>query len=74
MNEAFRQYGIDWGIPCVGRVFKGILTFRPRIVLNSQFPAAHPSADMEGVLHRRKNLMRPFVGDGMAEYQPHVAV
>ena len=41
VNEAFRQYGIDWGIPRVGRVFKE-LNVPLTIVLNAEFPAAHP--------------------------------
>src|ERR1700752_1887007 len=42
VNEAFRQYGIDWGIPRVGRVFKE-LNVPLTIVLNSEFPAKHAS-------------------------------
>src|SRR6202045_5062419 len=40
VNEAFRPYGIDWGIPRVGRIFKE-LNVPLTIVLNSEFPAAH---------------------------------
>ncbi len=42
VNEAFRQYAIDWGIVRVGRLFKELhapLT----IALNAEFPGKHPS-------------------------------
>lgn len=41
LNESFRQYAIQWGVPRVGRLFKeqGVpLT----IALNAQFPGQHP--------------------------------
>jgi peptidoglycan/xylan/chitin deacetylase (PgdA/CDA1 family) len=41
-NEAFRQYGIDWGIMRVGRLFKE-LDIPITIVLNAEFPLSHPS-------------------------------
>ena len=40
VNEAFRQYGIDWGIARVGRLFKE-LDVPLSIVLNAEFPGAH---------------------------------
>ena len=41
VNEAFRQYAIDWGIPRVGRVFneEGMPL---SIALNADFPGQHP--------------------------------
>jgi allantoinase len=42
VNEAFRQYGVDWGIVRVGRLFKE-LDAPLTIVLNAEFPAKHPS-------------------------------
>ncbi len=40
VNEAFRQYAIDWGIPRVGRLFKE-LEVPLTIVLNAEFPEKH---------------------------------
>ena len=42
VNEAFRQYGIDWGIARVGRLFKE-LDVPLSVVLNAEFPGAYPS-------------------------------
>src|ERR1700719_1651589 len=39
VNEAFRQYAIDWGITRVGRLFKE-LDVPLTIVLNAEFPGA----------------------------------
>jgi len=41
VDEAFRQYAIEWGIPRVGRLFQqeGLPL---SIALNAQFPEAHP--------------------------------
>lgn len=41
VNEAFRQYAIDWGVPRVGRLFhdEGVPL---SIALNAQFPAQRP--------------------------------
>lgn len=41
INESFRQYAINWGIPRVGRVFKeeGLPL---SIALNARFPGQHP--------------------------------
>jgi allantoinase len=40
VNEAFRQYGIDWGIARVGRLFRE-LDVPLTTVLNAEFPATH---------------------------------
>src|SRR5262245_13375686 len=40
VNEAFRQYAIDWGITRVGRLFKE-LDVPLTVVLNAEFPAKH---------------------------------
>lgn len=42
VNEAFREYAIDWGVPRVGRLFKE-LNVPLTIVLNAAFPGKHPS-------------------------------
>jgi peptidoglycan/xylan/chitin deacetylase (PgdA/CDA1 family) len=42
VNEAFRQYAIDWGIARVGRLFKE-LDVPLSIVLNAEFPGKHDS-------------------------------
>ena len=42
VNEAFREYAIDWGVPRVGRLFKE-LNVPLTIVLNATFPGKHPS-------------------------------
>jgi allantoinase len=42
VNEAFRQYAIDWGIARVGRVFKE-LDVPLTVVLNAEFPDTHAS-------------------------------
>ncbi len=41
VDEAFRQYAIEWGVPRVGRLFKeqGLPL---SIALNAQFPEQHP--------------------------------
>jgi peptidoglycan/xylan/chitin deacetylase (PgdA/CDA1 family) len=41
VDESFRQYAIDWGVPRVGRLFKeqGLPL---SIALNAQFPEQHP--------------------------------
>jgi allantoinase len=41
VNEAFRQYGVDWGVVRVGRLFKE-LDVPLTIVLNAEFPGEHP--------------------------------
>lgn len=42
VNEAFREYAINWGVPRVGRLFKE-LDVPLTIVLNAAFPGKHPS-------------------------------
>src|ERR1700720_2026262 len=42
VNEAFRQYAIDWGIPRVGRLFKE-LNVPLTVVLNAEFPGSNAS-------------------------------
>src|ERR1700687_3658318 len=42
VNEAFRQYGIDWGVARVARLFKE-LGVPLSVVLNAQFPGAYTS-------------------------------
>ena len=42
VNEAFRQYAIDWGVARVGRLFKE-LDVPLTIVLSSEFPGKYPS-------------------------------
>ena len=41
VDEAFRQYAIEWGVPRVGRLFKEQDT-PLSIALNAQFPEQHP--------------------------------
>jgi peptidoglycan/xylan/chitin deacetylase (PgdA/CDA1 family) len=48
VDESFRQYAIDWGIPRVGRLFKE-QDLPLSIALNAQFPAQRP--DVWKVLH-----------------------
>jgi len=81
VNEAFRQYGIDWGIPRVGRVFKE-LNVPLTIVLNSEFPAAHPAVwkefraiepDAPIVAHGMNNTSRMLpLGHGLAEQKTYI--
>src|SRR4029077_4961060 len=42
VNEAFRQYAIDWGIARDGRLFKE-LNVPLSVVLNAEFPGKHAS-------------------------------
>src|SRR5258706_12398397 len=46
VNEAFRQYAIDWGSPRLGRVFRE-LDVPLSIVLNAEFPGTHASEGKE---------------------------
>ena len=41
VDEAFRQYAIDWGVPRVGRLFRE-MNVPLSIALNAQFPEQHP--------------------------------
>ena len=61
VNEAFRQYGIDWGIARVGRLFKE-LNVPLTIVLNAEFPGNYPSVWKE---FRAAQPNAPIVAHGM---------
>ena len=61
VNEAFRQYGIDWGIPRVGRLFKE-LEVPLTIVLSAQFPGRYPAVWKE---LRASQPNAPIVAHGM---------
>jgi allantoinase len=61
VNEAFRQYGIDWGIARVGRLFKE-LDVPLTVVLNGEFPGKHPSAWKE---FRSAQPNAPIIAHGM---------
>jgi allantoinase len=61
VNEAFRQYAIDWGIARVGRLFNE-LDVPLTVVLNAEFPAAHPSVWKE---FRAAQPNAPVVAHGM---------
>jgi allantoinase len=81
VNEAFRQYGIDWGIARVGRLFKE-LDVPLSVALNAEFPgtyksvwtefrAAQPNAPI--VAHGLNNTshMMPL-GRGIAEQKAYI--
>ena len=61
VNEAFRQYAIDWGIPRVGRLFKE-LNVPLSVALNAEFPAAHASVWKE---FRAAQPNAPIIAHGM---------
>src|SRR5258707_10384367 len=61
VNEAFRQYAIDWGIPRVGRLFRE-LDVPLSVVLNAEFPATHASVWKE---FRATQSNAPIVAHGM---------
>jgi peptidoglycan/xylan/chitin deacetylase (PgdA/CDA1 family) len=61
VNEAFRQYSIDWGIARVGRLFRE-LDVPLTVVLNAEFPAANPSVWKE---FRALQPNAPIVAHGM---------
>jgi peptidoglycan/xylan/chitin deacetylase (PgdA/CDA1 family) len=81
VNEAFRQYAIDWGIARVGRLFKE-LDAPLTIVLSAEFPgkytsvwkefrAAQPNAPI--VAHGMNNTSRQLpLGRGIAEQKDYV--
>jgi hypothetical protein len=81
VNEAFRQYAIDWGIPRVGRVFRE-LGVPLSIVLSAEFPgkygavwkefrAAQPNAPI--VAHGMNNTSRQLpLGRGIAEQKTYI--
>src|SRR6202049_4927920 len=61
VNEAFRQYAIDWGIARVGRLFKE-LDVPLSIVLNAEFPGKHASVWKE---LRAAQPNAPIIAHGM---------
>jgi len=61
VNEAFRQYAIDWGIPRVGRLFKE-LGVPLSVALNAEFPGAHAAAWKE---FRASQPNAPLVAHGL---------
>jgi peptidoglycan/xylan/chitin deacetylase (PgdA/CDA1 family) len=61
VNEAFRQYAIDWGNPRVGRLFKE-LDVPLSIVLNAEFPGKHGSVWKE---LRAAQPNAPIIAHGM---------
>jgi allantoinase len=81
VNEAFRQYAIDWGIPRVGRLFKE-LDVPLSVVLNAEFPgkhasvwkqfrAAQPNAPI--IAHGMNNTSRMLpLGRGVAEQKAYI--
>lgn len=81
VNEAFRQYAIDWGIARVGRLFKE-LDVPLTIVLSAEFPgkyasvwkefrASQPNAPI--VAHGMNNTSRQLpLGRGIAEQKAYI--
>ena len=61
VNEAFRQYAIDWGIARVGRLFKE-LGVPLTIVLNAEFPGKYQSVWKE---FRASQPNAPIIAHGM---------
>jgi peptidoglycan/xylan/chitin deacetylase (PgdA/CDA1 family) len=61
VNEAFRQYAIDWGIARVGRLFRE-LDVPLSIVLNAEFPGSHASVWKE---FRAAQPNAPIIAHGM---------
>src|SRR6266849_9846089 len=61
VNEAFRQYGIDWGIVRVGRLFKE-LDIPLSVALNAEFPGTHASVWKE---FRAAQPNAPIIAHGM---------
>jgi peptidoglycan/xylan/chitin deacetylase (PgdA/CDA1 family) len=81
VNEAFRQYSIDWGNPRVGRLFKE-LDVPLDIVLNAEFPGKHASVWKELravqpnapiIAHGMNNSSNALpLGRGLAEQKTYV--
>jgi len=81
VNEAFRQYGIDWGIVRVGRLFKE-LGVPLSVALNAEFPgnyksvwkefrAAQPNAPI--IAHGMNNTSHMLpLGRGLAEQKAYI--
>jgi allantoinase len=61
VNEAFRQYAIDWGVARVGRLFKE-LDVPLTVVLNAEFPVTYKSVWKE---FRTAQPNAPIVAHGM---------
>jgi allantoinase len=61
VNEAFRQYGIDWGTERVGRLFRE-LNVPLSIVVNAEFPGEHPSVWKE---FRAAQPNAPIIAHGL---------
>src|SRR6266849_7285266 len=61
VNEAFRQYAIDWGIARVGRLFRE-LDVPLSVVLNAELPGAHASVWKE---FRAAQPNAPIIAHGM---------
>ena len=61
VNEAFRQYAIDWGVTRVGRLFKE-LDVPLSIVLNAEFSGTHASVWKE---FRAVQPNAPIIAHGM---------
>lgn len=81
VNEAFRQYGIDWGVVRVGRLFRE-LGVPLSVALNAEFPgnyksvwkefrAAQPNAPI--IAHGMNNTSRMLqLGRGLAEQKAYI--
>jgi allantoinase len=61
VNEAFRQYGIDWGVARVGRLFKE-LAVPLSVALNAEFPGKYESVWKE---FRTAQPNAPIIAHGM---------
>ena len=61
VNEAFRQYAINWGIARVGRLFKE-LDVPLTVVLNAEFPGKYPPVWKE---FRAAQPNAPIIAHGM---------
>jgi allantoinase len=61
VNEAFRQYGIDWGVVRVGRLFKE-LGVPLSVALNAEFPGNYPSVWKE---FRAAQPNAPIIAHGL---------
>jgi hypothetical protein len=81
VNEAFRQYAIDWGIARVGRLFKE-LDVPLSVVLNAEFPGKHPVVWKEFralqpnapiIAHGMNNTSRMLpLGRGLAQQKAYI--
>jgi allantoinase len=81
VNEAFRQYAIDWGIPRVGRLFKE-LGVPLSVVLNAEFPGTHASVwkefraaqpDAPIIAHGMNNTSHMLpLGQGLADQKAYI--